>query len=132
MDTEGAAEPGEPEGEGLELEAAYESLVQLRRRLAEEAHEPGRTKPYLDLVARMTKTAETLRKELEAWGRLLPKEQAAEAVSEYGGAIGRAVDGLFEEMCKLVGVPVNRTAEEQWREATRELRVRLEKEVFSS
>lgn len=123
-------EAGAGSARGLELEAAYRSLQVLRRKLVAEAHEPGRTKPYLDLVARMTKTAAELRKELKEWGRLKPVEQAEVEVASYGQAIGREVDGLYEDLCRLVGLPVNRTTEQKWLEVTRELRERLAKEVL--
>jgi hypothetical protein len=128
---EEAAEEGyEPDEGELGLERAYRRLEVLEARLHREAHKPGMTDPYLRSVGRLTAAGEKLRKELEALGRLIPKEEAASALAEYAAAIGREVDGLYDGMATLLGLPATRGLRERWLEVTRELRERMQRDVF--
>lgn len=119
------------EGE-MGLERAFDRLCRLEVLLARDYAEPGRARDYVSTVSRLTNTAKALRLELAELGELVPKNEAAAAVVQYGQAIGREADGLFEVMCQLLEVPPNSTTREKWLEATKEFRVRLGKEVFPS
>lgn len=75
------------ESEERGLAGALARLEQLEVKLAGRADQPGQADPWLRTVARMTALATKLRQELEAQGKLVPKQEVAAEIKSFHGQI---------------------------------------------
>lgn len=121
--------PLEVTGSGLEAE--IQRLELLAQQLGQTAAEAGKTKPYLDTLARFGKLTTDLRTEAERHGRLLPKDMLESVIHSFHGPIEREIRLLYQSMCEALGLPPSPEREAAWNAVVDRTFARFQDTLFS-
>lgn len=117
---------------GFGLEAEIDRLEKLAGMLGAVAAEPGKTKPYLDTIARLTKLTADLRVEAEKQGRLLPRDMVETAIHSFHGPIEREIRLMYRTMCEVLGIPPSPEREAKWHAEADRMFARFQSELFAA
>jgi hypothetical protein len=79
------------------LGGALERLEQVEVELAKRATDPGQAKPWLDTISRMTSVSTKVREELQAQGKLVPKQEVAAELKTFHGQIVSVLKSMLSE-----------------------------------
>lgn len=117
--------------EGLGMDVTLERLRALEAHLFRRASQPGQSKPYLEVVSRLTAVIGKVRSEAEAEKRLIQRDLAETMIHEFHAPIERETRLLYGAMAKALGIPETPEGERVWNDALDQMFARFQKEVFA-